>query len=100
MSNLVGAITGIGLMVIGGGLWWLCHWSRKIGYADAAERIFEDVRMYREEDGLVFRDLVPGLTEAMYIARYHARNYNTEPTGLSRSRRLATETALVGKHRD
>lgn len=100
-ANLIGATLGLGLATIGAGQWWLCHWSRRLGYTDAAERIYEDIRMYREEDGQIFTDLVPGLTEGMYIARYHARNYNTMPTGLSRSRRpsLGPQVAEVGKHR-
>ncbi len=99
VDNLTGAGVGLGLMTIAIGLWWLLHTARKIGYADAANRIYEDVRMYREDDGQIFRDLVPGLTEAMYIARFHEKNYNTEPTGLSRSRRPSPVPDGMGRHR-
>lgn len=87
-----------------GALIYCLHWARKVGYQDAARRVYEDIRMYREDEADPFHELVPGLSEAMYIAKYHSNNYNVIPTGLSRSVRPGpipgTTKRKVAAHRE
>ncbi len=95
MSNTTGALAGFGLIAIIVGAWWATYAIHRMGMMKAADLIFEDIRMYREDNWELYREKVPGLTEAMYIARYHSNHPGSEPTGLSRSRRPSPTKPLL-----
>lgn len=60
-------ISGI-LMVVGGG-WALVHVAHGQGFTDAIDCVMADIQGYQE--GERFPELVPGLTTALSIVRYH-----------------------------
>ncbi len=66
--------------------------AQRWGYRRAATFIYEELRLFRDDSYEEYSDKVAGLTEAMYISRYHIRNYNTAPTGRKRRPRPDTMT--------
>lgn len=79
-----GAILGVGIVIIGLAILYLVRTIHKHGYQDGATKVYDDITQFKYDEGDAFDTLVPGLNEAVYIAKYHADHYNRPTTGQSR----------------
>ncbi len=79
----------LGTAVFGGlciivACWMSVSTALRVGYRRGATAVYRELRMFRDTSYDEYVTKVPGLTEAVYIARYHMKHYNIEPTGRAR----------------